>query len=77
MSPADADGTAGASRAEGVASAPGHDVGDPRRPGDDAPKPGDWRGECGLPRTIMNGKLYCGCGRYILTFTNPNLPNLS
>jgi hypothetical protein len=55
-------------------------MGDPRRPADDAIRPRDWRGNCGLPRTIVNGQLYCGCGRYILTFDNPenpHLPNLS
>ena len=29
-----------------------------------------------LPRTIANGKLHCGCGRYILTFENPENPNI-
>ena len=78
--PTDAYEAACASRAEGVAGAPGNDVGEPRRPRDDAIKPPDWRGKCGLPRTIVNGNLYFGCGRYILTFKNPenpNLPNLS
>ena len=50
-------------------------MGDSRRHGDDA-QPGDWRGECGIPRTIVNGKLYYGCGRYILTFENPENPNI-
>ena len=59
-----------------MAGAAGNHVGDPRRPRDDAIKPRDWRGRCGLPRTIVNGKLYCGCGRYILTFKNPENPNL-
>ena len=59
-----------------MAGAAGNHVGDPRRPRDDTIKPRDWRGKCGLPRTIVNGNLYCGCGRYILTFANPENPNL-
>jgi len=27
-------------------------------------------------RSVSDGQLYCGCGRYILTFNNPDNPNL-